>query len=195
MPLDLLLLSLVVDRDLLQIASDTITIKIPKTKGGSTTIESYNTADVMSAYGVTPKEFIEVKALMGDTSDNVPGVPSIGEKTASKIIQQYKTVENAIENASEVKPKRASENLVTYKEQALLSKTLVTIKTDVPYEVAIDELKVHDMYNENAYGLFKQYEFESMLKRFDTTAVAQQNSGDFKLVTTVPEAEDVFNKP
>lgn len=90
---------------------------------------------------------------MGDTSDNVPGVPSIGEKTASKIIQQYKTVENAIENASEVKPKRASENLVTYKEQALLSKTLVTIKTDVPYEVAIDELKVHDMYNENAYGL------------------------------------------
>ena len=103
------------DRDLLQIASDTITIKIPKTKGGSTTIESYNTADVMSAYGVTPKEFIEVKALMGDTSDNVPGVPSIGEKTASKIIQQYKTVENAIENASEVKPKRASENLVTYK--------------------------------------------------------------------------------
>ena len=180
------------DRDLLQIASDTITIKIPKTKGGSTTIESYNTADVMSAYGVTPKEFIEVKALMGDTSDNVPGVPSIGEKTASKIIQQYKTVENAIENASEVKPKRASENLVTYKEQALLSKTLVTIKTDVPYEVAIDELKVHDMYNENAYGLFKQYEFKTMLKRFDTTAVAQQNSGDFKLVTTVPEAEDVL---
>ena len=180
------------DRDLLQIASDTITIKIPKTKGGSTTIESYNTADVVSAYGVTPKEFIEVKALMGDTSDNVPGVPYIGEKTASKIIQQYKTVENAIENASEVKPKRASENLVTYKEQALLSKTLVTIKTDVPYEVAIDELKVHDMYNENAYGLFKQYEFKTMLKRFDTTAVAQQNSGDFKLVTTVPEAEDVL---
>ena len=71
----------------------------------------------MSAYGVTPKEFIEVKALMGDTSDNVPGVPSIGEKTASKIIQQYKTVENAIENASEVKPKRASENLVTYNQE------------------------------------------------------------------------------
>lgn len=180
------------DRDLLQIASDNITVKIPKTKGGSTTVESYNTADVISTYGVTPEEFIEVKALMGDTSDNVPGVPSIGEKTATKIIQQYKTVENAIENAGEVKPKKAGENLVTYKEQALLSKTLVTIKTDVPYEISIDELRVQDMYNENAYSLFKQYEFKSMLKRFDTSAVAQQNSGDFKLVTTVQEAEDVL---
>lgn len=181
------------DRDLLQIASDTITVKIPKTKGGVTTIESYNTADVEMAYGVTPKEFIEVKALMGDTSDNIPGVPSIGEKTASKIIQHYKTVENAIENAAQIKPKKASENLVAFKEQALMSKILVTIKTDVPFEKSLDELKVQDMYNENAYGLFKQYEFKSMLKRFDTSAVSVQYDSDFNLITSVAKAEDVLN--
>lgn len=181
------------DRDLLQIASDTITVKIPKTKGGATTVETYNTAEVMEAYGVTPKEFIEVKALMGDTSDNVPGVPSIGEKTASKIIQQYKSVENAIEHAGEIKPKKASENLAIYSEQALLSKTLVTIKTDVPIEVSQDELKVGDMYNENAYGLFKQYEFRTMLSRFDTSAVAEKHTGDFRLVTSVAKADEVLS--
>ncbi|MGN1318726.1 MAG: 5'-3' exonuclease H3TH domain-containing protein, partial [Lachnospirales bacterium] len=108
------------DRDLLQLASDNIKIRIPKTKSGTTTVEDYNAKEVIDTYGVTPKEFIEVKALMGDSSDNVPGVPSIGEKTAIKIIQQYKTVENAIENAKDIKPKKASENLIEFKEQALM---------------------------------------------------------------------------
>ena len=158
------------DRDLLQLASDSVKIRIPKTKQGSTIIEDYNAKDVMEVYGVTPEEFIEVKALMGDTSDNVPGVPSIGEKTAIKIIQQYKSVENAIENAADVKPKKASENLVIYKEQALMSKWLVTIKTDVEIEEQdFSFAKVENMFNEDSYALFKEYEFKSMLKYFDVS--------------------------
>ena len=119
------------DRDLLQIASDTLKVRIPKTKGGRTETEDYYAADVIEKYGVTPTEFIDVKALMGDASDNIPGVPGIGEKTASKIIQQYHTLENAILHASEVKPKKASENLVTYAEQARLSQYLATIVRDM----------------------------------------------------------------
>ena len=156
------------DRDLLQLASDTIKIRIPKTKSGSTIIENYNTQDVIDTYGVTPKEFIDVKALMGDTSDNVPGVPSIGEKTAAKIIQKYKTVENAIQNSSDIKPKKAGENLALYSEQAIMSKWLVTIKTDVP--IIIGDFRnagTDQMFNENSYSLFKEYEFKSMLSRFE----------------------------
>lgn len=156
------------DRDLLQLASNKIKIRIPKTKGGSTIIENYNNKEVIDAYGVTPSEFIDVKALMGDTSDNIPGVPSIGEKTAIKIIQEYKTVENAIKNAENIKPKKASENLIAYSEQALMSKWLVTIKTDVDIDIdGFDDAKVINMFNSESYSLFKEYEFKSMLKYFD----------------------------
>ncbi len=165
------------DRDLLQLADSSIKIRIPKTKGGSTTVEDYTDKEVMDTYGVTPKEFIDVKALMGDTSDNVPGVPSIGEKTAIKIIQQYKSVENAIENAESVKPKRASENLIEYKELALKSKWLVTIKTDVDIEIKdFEETRVNDIFNQNSYALFKEYEFKSMLKYFDVKEKAGADS-------------------
>ncbi len=156
------------DRDLLQLASDKIKIRIPKTKNGSTIIEDYYDKDVFKAYGVTPKEFIDVKALMGDTSDNVPGVPSIGEKTAIKIIQEYKSLENAIENAENIKPKKASQNLIEFKEQALKSKWLVTIKTDVDIELKdFENARVCNMFNNDSYALFKEYEFKSMLKYFE----------------------------
>ncbi len=177
------------DRDLLQLATDTIKIRIPKTKAGATVVEDYYASDVMAVYGVTPDEFIDVKALMGDTSDNVPGVPSIGEKTAIKIIQEYKSVENAIENADKVKPKRASENLAGYSEQALKSKWLVTIKIDVPIEFEFEEARVRDIFNEEAYAVFKKYEFKSMLNRFDTVKVQEKHSFEYTLVKDVNEAE------
>ena len=170
------------DRDLLQLASDVIKIRIPKTKAGTTVIEDYNAKDVFEKYGVTPEEFIDVKALMGDTSDNVPGVPSIGEKTAIKIIQEYKSVENAIENAENVKPKRASENLVTYADQARESKWLVTIKTDVPFEFNIEDTKVGNIFNEDAYNLFKRYEFRSMLSRFDIEKIGEEHKAEYIIV-------------
>ncbi len=177
------------DRDLLQLATDKIKIRIPKTKAGSTVVEDYDAKGVKDVYGVTPSEFIDVKALMGDASDNVPGVPSIGEKTAIKIIQEYKSVENAIENADSVKPKKASENLKEYKEQALMSKWLVTIKTDVPYEMDIEEARIGDIFNEKAYKLFRHYDFRSMLNRFDTGGSEEKAKADYSLITDSKKAK------
>ncbi len=182
------------DRDLLQLATDTIKIRIPKTRSGNTVVEDYNAADVMSVYGVTPLEFIDVKALMGDASDNVPGVPSIGEKTAIKIIQEYGSVENAIEHADDVKPKRASENLKEYKEQALKSKWLVTIKTDVPMEIDLEDTKLHDVFNEKAYELFKAHDFRSLLTRFDTERVQEEHKTDYSLVTDRDKARELLSE-
>ena len=118
------------DRDLLQLATDTVKIRIPKTKKSGTEIEDYYAADVEEKYHVTPAEFIDMKALMGDSSDNVPGVPGIGEKTASRIISTYHSLANAAEHADEIKPKKAGENLTANYQQAVFRKFLVTIKTD-----------------------------------------------------------------
>jgi len=148
------------DRDLLQVVSDTVKVRAPKAK----TVEDYYAADVTAKYGVSPQAFIDVKALMGDTSDNVPGVPGIGEKTATKIIQAYGSVENAIAHAAEVKPKRASENLTAYAEQALLSKELVTISLDAPVEFDFGPLG--EIWTEAAYTEAKRLNFKSILPRF-----------------------------
>ena len=102
------------DRDLLQLATQHVKIRIPKTKQGRTEVEDYYAADVKERYQVTPKEFIDLKALMGDTADNIPGVPSIGEKTATKIITEYHSIENAYEHVSELKPPRASKACLLY---------------------------------------------------------------------------------
>ena len=125
------------DRDTLQLATEHVKIRIPKTKQGRTEIEDYFASDVKEKYGVTPTEFIDVKALMGDTADNIPGVPGIGEKTATKIIVEYGNIENAHEHVSELKPPRASKNLDEFWDQAVLSKTLATIDihADVPFDL------------------------------------------------------------
>lgn len=178
------------DRDLLQVATDKIKIKIPKTKLGKTEMESYFAKDVFKRYGVTPKEFIEVKALMGDSSDNIPGVPSIGEKTAIKIITQYKTVESAIENAQNIKPKKASDNIIQHKEQALLSKYLVTINDDVAIDF-IDE-ETNDILNDDFFIQCKKYELKSILSKFDKRIT--QDDVKFNLIENVKDAKDYFEK-
>jgi len=138
------------DRDLLQLASDTIKIRIPKSKkGGKTEVEDYHADDVLQKYGVTPKAYIDVKALMGDASDNIPGVPGIGEITATKIVSTYGSIEEAIANAADIKPKRASENLSTYVNQAILSKELATIALDAPVEFDFDK-PFTDIWTEEA---------------------------------------------
>ena len=158
------------DRDLLQLAGETLKVRIPKTKGGRTETEDYYAADVQAKYGVTPAEFIDMKALMGDASDNIPGVPGIGEKTAAKIITQYHDIETAIAHAAEIKPKKASENLAAYQEQARLSKFLATIVRDMPLEWDKETLKIGDMFNQTAYELVKRLEFKSMFSRFEGSA-------------------------
>ena len=160
------------DRDLLQLATDKVKIMIPKTKAGGTTIEVYYAADVLSQKGVTPQEFIDVKALMGDTADNIPGVPSIGEKTATTIIQTYHTVENAYDHISEVKPPRARKNLEEFYDQAILSKKLATIEVHADIEFDMDAAKVHDLYTDEAFRLCKEWEFKNLLPRFSGGAKA-----------------------
>ncbi len=175
------------DRDLLQTATEVTEVRIPKTKGFGTEVENYFAKDVIEKYSVTPKEFIEVKALMGDSSDNVPGVPSIGEKTAIKIISQYKTVENAIENADKIKPKKAAENLKLYSEQALLSKFLVTIDTNVPIEADTESLKIKDMFNDSAREAFEYNDFKTLLSWFKP-AEAKAPKLDIDVIKTKEEA-------
>lgn len=154
------------DRDLLQLATDKIMIRIPKTIGGKTQVENYYEADVIEKYGVTPTEFIDLKALMGDTADNIPGVKSIGEKTATAIITQYKNIENAIAHVEDLMPKRAASALKEYEADARLSKVLATINTEVPLEVTIDDGVIDDMFNERALDLFTELEFKSLISKY-----------------------------
>ncbi len=181
------------DRDLLQLAGETLKVRIPKTKGGRTETEDYYAADVQAKYGVTPAEFIDMKALMGDASDNIPGVPGIGEKTAAKIITQYHDIETAIAHAAEIKPKKASENLAAYQEQARLSKFLATIVRDMPLEWDKETLKIGDMFNQTAYELVKRLEFKSMFSRFEGSAsTPKQAEQTYRLVADKEGAKEVL---
>lgn len=180
------------DRDLLQLATEHVKIRIPKTKQGKTEIEDYYAKDVEERYQVTPKEFIDLKALMGDTADNIPGVPSIGEKTATKIITQYHSIEEAHEHVDELKPPRASKALSEHWDLAVLSKELATInvKADFPYELF--EAKLGNLYTEEAYIFFRKLEFKNLLSRFDVSAPANKVEDGFKIITSKSEAEKVF---
>ncbi len=176
------------DRDLLQLSDKHIKIRIPKTSKGVTTIHDYLPEDVMNEYGVTPKEFIDVKALMGDTSDNVPGVPSIGEKTATKIIQEYHSIENAIEHVDELKPPRASKALSEHIEDAKFSKMLVTIVTDAPIETDISDMEVGNLYTKESLEWINKLEFKSFLKRYENVEI----EASIELDTTVIDKQDAW---
>ncbi len=180
------------DRDTLQLATEHVKIRIPKTKQGKTEVEDYNAADVKERYGVTPKEFIDVKALMGDASDNIPGVPGVGEKTATKIIQDYQTIENAYEHADELKPPRASKNLKEYWEQAKMSKVLATINTHADIEFDIEKARHGNPYTKEAHELFKRLQFKNMLSRFDVEASANEIEKAFREVTDKEEIRKIF---
>ncbi|MGN6710360.1 DNA polymerase I [Anaerocolumna jejuensis] len=187
------------DRDLLQLATEAIRIRIPKTKKGGTEIENYNTNDVVETYGVTPIEFIDMKALMGDTSDNIPGVPGIGEKTASKIISAFGSIENAYEHIEEVMPNKARESMINNREQAYLSKVLATIKTDCELDYRVEEADYQDIYNEEAYNYFKRLELKSLLKRFDgmslsNTKNAEKDETKFEVITEKKKAQETFDE-
>lgn len=176
------------DRDLLQLSDKHIKIRIPKTSKGVTTIHDYLPEDVMDEYGVTPKEFIDVKALMGDTSDNVPGVPSIGEKTATKIIQEYHSIENAIEHVDELKPPRASKALSEHIEDAKFSKMLVTIVTDAPIETDISDMEVGNLYTKESLEWINKLEFKSFLKRYENV----ETEASIELDTSVIDKQDAW---
>ena len=172
------------DRDLLQLATDHVKIRIPKTKQGRTEVEDYYAQDVKERYQVTPQEFIDLKALMGDASDNIPGVPSIGEKTATKIIAEFHSIENAYEHAEELKPPRASKALKEHWDMAVMSKELATINVDADFPYELDEAKLGNLYTEEAYEYFQRLQFKNLLSRFDVKAPASKIEESFREIQT-----------
>ncbi len=184
------------DRDLLQIASKHIKIRIPKTKSGKTEIEDYYEADVLAHYQVTPIQFIELKALMGDASDNIPGVPKIGEKTATELMKEYGSIDNIYAHLEEIGKKSVRETLADNRELADLSKRLATIKTDCELNFSYDKARAEGFYTKEAYALCKKLEFKNILSRFDGKAAVRTDtvSKGFRTVSALAEAQEVLKK-
>ena len=181
------------DRDLLQLATDKVKIRIPKTKRTGTEIEDYYAADVVERYQVTPKEFIDVKALMGDSSDNIPGVPGIGEKTATNLIVAYKSIENAYAHLEEIAPKRAKTNLEEHYDMAQMSKTLATIEVHAPIEFDMEAAKLTDLYTPEAYVYMKRLEFKNMLTRFSDDMSQNDLEKYFHVYHELDEIQNFFD--
>lgn len=166
------------DRDLLQLADEKIKICLPKTAKGVTTVYNYYPDDVKKEWGVTPLEFIDLKALMGDTSDNIPGVPGLGPKSAEWIITKYHTIEAAHEAALAGDPEfkvprkpKAAQMLIDEWASAALSKTLATICIDAPINFDYDDARVENMFNADSFEFVKRLELKSLLKRFDVSSL------------------------
>lgn len=183
------------DRDLLQLATKKIKIRIPKTKKGVTEIEEYTEEQVRETYGVTPIEFIEMKALMGDASDNIPGVPGVGEKTAEKIIAAFHSVENAYAHVEEITPPKTREALKDNYESARLSRILVEIKTDCPLEVSIEGGKLGELFTEEAREIFSKLELKSILRKYFTEEVTAPKLDEyFQKITDFVGADAIFRR-
>ena len=166
------------DRDLLQIADEKIQVRVPKTIRGQTTIENYHTQDVVDKYGVTPRQFIDVKALMGDSSDNVPGVPGVGEKTATQLIRDYGSVEGVYSHLDEIKKAALKKNLTENKDLAELSLFLVTIKTDCEPELDKEEARLGNLFTKEAFELYTALGFRNFLSKFDADAGKESGEDD-----------------
>lgn len=175
------------DRDLLQLATEHVKIRIPKTKKTGTEIEDYYATDVKERYLVTPKEFIDVKALMGDASDNIPGVAGIGEKGATKLIAEYHSIEEAYAHIEEIKQTRVREALREHYDMAQMSKVLATIKLDcdIPYEFS--DAKLTDLFTPEAYTLCRELDFKNILSRFSSRQNDTQAQEISVQVVTEPE--------
>lgn len=183
------------DRDLLQLADTHIKIRMPKTTRAGTEVKDYYPEDVKREYQVTPREYIDVKALMGDSSDNIPGVPSIGEKTATNLIAAYGSIENVHAHLSEIKPPRAQKALAEHYDMAVMSKELATICLDCPIEFSYEDAEIENLYTQEAYQYMKRLEFKSILARFDVAqmggSAAEEN---FWLVEDFAGVEQLFER-
>ncbi len=181
------------DRDLLQLATDRIKIRIPKTKKGGTEIEDYNTAQVIEKYMVTPPQIVDLKALMGDASDNIPGIPGVGEKTAGKIIAAYGSIENAYAHVDEIQPNKAKESLRDHYDLAQLSKKLARINTESPFTLDLEQAKMGDLFTPEAFALCQRLEFKNILSRF-----SHENkdalSECFEVVTDLTRAQQIWGE-
>ncbi len=195
------------DRDLLQLATPNIKIRIPKSKMSGTEIEDYYPEDVVAKYQVTPLQIIELKALMGDTSDNITGVPGIGEKGATKIIVEFGSIENAYANVDKVTPTKARNALREHYDMAVLSKKLATIEIHAPLEWDLEQASLGQIYTQEAYQIFKDLELKKLIERFSKQMTkagetvnfadgAQENQVEIliHIVKDLEEIEKVFEE-
>ncbi len=181
------------DRDLLQLVTGNITLRIPKTKGGRTVVEDYTPDMVKDVYLLSPKQIIDLKGLMGDSSDNIPGLPGVGEKTATKLLCEYGTVENVIAHAEEITPNKAKNAVMEHKELAVLSKELATIKTDCELDYSLNDSAIENMFNEKAYALIKDMEFKSMLGRFENIETDKEEAISYNIVSDADKIPEIIS--
>lgn len=180
------------DKDALQLASDNINVII--TKKGVTETARYNFKNFVDEFGVTPTQFIDVKGLMGDKSDNIPGVPGVGEKTAYKLIQTYGSIEEVLNNIDNISGKKLKENLETYREQAIFSKKLATIITEVPLEFDLEEIKSQDAYNrEDLKKLFLKLQMKSMIDKISIGEDSEEDNIESIEIKYIDNIESFLN--
>lgn len=181
------------DRDNFQLATDKTTIQIPRTKAGKTEVDNFDRKKVIEEYGVEPVQLIEVKGLMGDTSDNIPGVPGIGEKTAINLIKEYKTIDNlykCIEEQTDSIKGKAREKLIENKELAYISRKLGEINTNAPIEENLEEMKIQNWDNKKVLELFKKYRFNRFIDRFSLQENSRNESRELKNLFELKKVED-----
>lgn len=172
------------DRDTFQLATDNVTIRIPRTKGGKTETDLFDRGKIIETYGLEPKQLIEVKGLQGDSSDNIPGVPGIGEKTALSLIQKYGSIDNLydkIEKNEDGLKGKQREKIKDNKELAELSKTLGTINLEVPIEDTLEQFKVEEWDKEKVLKLFKELNFNRYIERFHLTGEKDKQEENYKI--------------
>lgn len=177
------------DKDLTQLSSDKTTVAI--TKKGITEIEEYTPAHIKEKYGLTPEQIIEMKGLMGDASDNIPGVPGVGEKTAIKLLKEFQTVENLIASIDEVSGNKLKEKLEEFKDQALMSKELATIIRNAPVQIGLEAVEFEGFEQDRLVKFFKELGFNSLLEKMDAVEEAKPlEEIEYKLVKEI--TEDLF---
>ena len=193
------------DRDTFQLATDKVTIRIPRTKQGKTEVDEYDRKKVIEEYGLEPNALIEVKGLQGDTSDNIPGVPGIGPKTAIGLIQKYGTIDNlykAIEEGKDDLKGKNKESIIENKDLAILSRTLGEINCNVPLEDTLENLKTEEWDKAKVLELFTEWNFKRYIERFNlenenvvsNTKTDLSNLFIIKQDATISEVEEFLNK-
>lgn len=176
------------DKDLLQLVSDYVTVI--HTKKGITDVDTYDIAKIKEKYNLTPQQIIDMKGLMGDSSDNIPGVPGVGEKTAIKLLNQFGSLEKTLESIQEISGKKLQEKLSDYKDQALMSKQLATINCDAPIDISIHDIVRKELNIDDVIKLFKDLGFNSLLERVGEGDAATSNEMEeisFSVIKTITE--------
>ena len=191
--LDVIILS--GDRDLLQLATKKTMIRLPRTAKGQTVIEDYKEDQVQERYLVSPAQIIELKALMGDPADNIPGIPGVGEKTAIRLLVEYGSIENAFSHVEEISQKRARESLRENYQMAQLSKELATICTNSPIEFEQEKFQLGNIFTKEAYELCRKLDFRNFLMKFDPAEVNENTiEQDFFICNDLEGCEALLEK-